>query len=146
MWQQSSDLVVGNRGYSDENTDARRYGLSWTFQSSEYRNDPILSDGSAWFVFVGYEECRFHPRLHSLSSSSGQPAHTQGTSFRPPEQEKEGLLQIRTAISRGQVSGCFHYQGIEKFNAAAHRRKLDLDSYMGFWGFSSVWSVSSTPN
>ena len=38
---------------------ARRYGPSWTFQSFEFRKDPIFSDSSARVVFVEYEDVHF---------------------------------------------------------------------------------------
>jgi len=31
---------------------AHRYGLSWTFQSSAFRRDPILNDAEKWVCFV----------------------------------------------------------------------------------------------
>jgi hypothetical protein len=35
---------------------ANRYGLSWTFQDSPTRHDPILSMPEAWVCFVVYED------------------------------------------------------------------------------------------
>ena len=35
---------------------ANRYGLSWTFQDSPNRRDPILSMPEAWVCFVVYED------------------------------------------------------------------------------------------
>jgi hypothetical protein len=35
---------------------AKRYGLSWTFQDSPKRRDPILSMPEAWVCFVVYED------------------------------------------------------------------------------------------
>jgi len=35
---------------------ANRYGLSWTFQDSPRRRDPILSMPEAWVCFVVYED------------------------------------------------------------------------------------------
>lgn len=35
---------------------ARRYGLSWTFQASPERHDPILSMPDAWICFVVFED------------------------------------------------------------------------------------------
>lgn len=37
---------------------ADRYGLSWTFQDSEKRRDPILSMPEAWVCFVVYEDLK----------------------------------------------------------------------------------------
>lgn len=31
---------------------ARKYGLSWTFQQSGFRNDPVLGNPEAWICFV----------------------------------------------------------------------------------------------
>ena len=35
---------------------AGRYGLSWTFQDSELRKDPILKNPEAWVFFVEYDD------------------------------------------------------------------------------------------
>lgn len=35
---------------------AKRYGLSWTFQASPRRRDPILSQPEAWVCLVVYED------------------------------------------------------------------------------------------
>lgn len=46
---------------------ANRYGLSWTFQDSPRRRDPILSQPEAWVCFVVFEdrqpgfECLVYP-------------------------------------------------------------------------------------
>jgi hypothetical protein len=37
---------------------ANRYGLSWTFQDSPERHDPILSMPEAWVCLVAYEDLR----------------------------------------------------------------------------------------
>lgn len=37
---------------------AKRYGLSWTFQNSLKRRDPILSLPEAWVCLVGYEDLK----------------------------------------------------------------------------------------
>jgi hypothetical protein len=37
---------------------ANRYGLSWTFQDSPKRRDPILSMPDAWICFVVYEDLK----------------------------------------------------------------------------------------
>jgi hypothetical protein len=37
---------------------ANRYGLSWTFQDSPKRRDPILSMPEAWVCFVVYEDLK----------------------------------------------------------------------------------------
>ena len=35
---------------------AKKYGLSWTFQSSSFRRDPILDDKEKWVCFVEYDD------------------------------------------------------------------------------------------
>ncbi len=35
---------------------AQRYGLSWTFQQSKFRTDPILAQPEAWVCFVEYHD------------------------------------------------------------------------------------------
>lgn len=46
---------------------AQHYGLSWTFQKSSYRTDPILQKNEAWVCFVAYNDlsatpvCRVFP-------------------------------------------------------------------------------------
>lgn len=48
---------------------AKRYGLSWTFQDSPKRRDPILETPEAWVSFVVFEdtgpglECAVYPLL-----------------------------------------------------------------------------------
>jgi len=48
-------------------SDAKRYGLSWTFQDSPERRDPVLSLPEAWVCLVVYEdlkqdyECTVYP-------------------------------------------------------------------------------------
>jgi hypothetical protein len=48
---------------------AKRYGLSWTFQDSPERRDPVLTMPDAWVAFVVYEdkktsyECVVYPLL-----------------------------------------------------------------------------------
>jgi hypothetical protein len=37
---------------------AQRYGLSWTFQDSPERRDPILSNPEAWVCLVAFEDRR----------------------------------------------------------------------------------------
>ena len=67
-WEE--DLFIGAEGLAvktQKQTAAKKYGLSWTFQSSGYRNDPILKDPFAWVCFVAcndeslYYECTVYP-------------------------------------------------------------------------------------
>jgi hypothetical protein len=64
---------------------ALRYGLSWTFQSSGYRNDPILKMPDAWVSFVecddqnGYD-CIVYPpfQIKELTFKDPILAHLKG--------------------------------------------------------------------
>lgn len=67
-WEE--DLFINGEGVAvktQKQTMAEKYGLSWTFQASGYRNDPILEDLFAWVCFVAcndksiYYECTVHP-------------------------------------------------------------------------------------
>ncbi len=50
---------------TQEITQAKKYGLSWTFQCSDYRKDPILKDPNKWICFVEFDQkngtCRVFP-------------------------------------------------------------------------------------
>jgi hypothetical protein len=51
---------------TQKTTASARYGLSWTFQSSSYRKDPILTKPNAWVCFVECNdknnfECTVYP-------------------------------------------------------------------------------------
>ena len=46
---------------------ADRYGLSWTFQDSPERRDPILDMPDAWVCLVVYEDLKKKYRMFSLS-------------------------------------------------------------------------------
>lgn len=50
-----SDLYVNGTALAvktQRQSAAERYGLSWTFQKSNYRTDPILQNPEAWVCFV----------------------------------------------------------------------------------------------
>lgn len=50
-----SDLYVNNLALAvktQRKSAAERYGLSWTFQKSSFRTDPILQKPEAWVCFV----------------------------------------------------------------------------------------------
>lgn len=65
---------------------ANRYGLSWTFQDSPKRRDPILSTPDAWVCFVVYEdlkpefECIVYPlrKIKQLIFEAPRLAHLAG--------------------------------------------------------------------
>ncbi len=40
---------------------AQRYGLSWTFQKSRFRSDPILQNPEAWVCFVEFNDVTATP-------------------------------------------------------------------------------------
>jgi hypothetical protein len=46
---------------TQRSTAARRYGLSWTFQQSRFRTDPILQNPEAWVCFVEYQDLSENP-------------------------------------------------------------------------------------
>ena len=55
------DLLVEDVGLAvktQKKSAALRYGLSWTFQSSGYRTDPILKSPYAWVCFVECDDTR----------------------------------------------------------------------------------------
>lgn len=64
---QVNDLDVAVK--TQRRSAANRYGLSWTFQDSPERHDPILDMPEAWVAFVVYEdtgtgfECTVYPLL-----------------------------------------------------------------------------------
>ena len=51
---QVNDLDVAVK--TQRRSAAKRYGLSWTFQDSPQRHDPILEMPEAWVAFVVYED------------------------------------------------------------------------------------------
>jgi hypothetical protein len=64
------DLKVDGIGLgvkTQKKSAAKKYGLSWTFQFSDMRKDPILNDKDAWICFVecndldGSYECIVYP-------------------------------------------------------------------------------------
>ncbi|MEL6720179.1 MAG: hypothetical protein AAFO82_03015 [Bacteroidota bacterium] len=72
----AEDLYIDDIGLAvktQKRSAANRYGLSWTFQSSERRKDPILNDPLAWVCFVVFEDvgnknCLVYPakQIHML--------------------------------------------------------------------------------
>ncbi|MBU1100417.1 MAG: hypothetical protein KKA84_08440 [Bacteroidetes bacterium] len=66
-------------------TNAEKYGLSWTFQSSGKRRDPILDDPSAWVCLVKCNdknnfECTVYPmeRIGDLTFREPKLDHLKG--------------------------------------------------------------------
>lgn len=54
-----SDLYVNGTALAvktQRKSAAQRYGLSWTFQKSSFRTDPILQKPEAWVCFVELED------------------------------------------------------------------------------------------
>jgi hypothetical protein len=57
----ASDLKINDLGVAvktQRRSAAKRYGLSWTFQDSPTRRDPILSMPEAWVCLVVYEDMK----------------------------------------------------------------------------------------
>ena len=56
---------------------AKKFGLSWTFQSGTYRKDPILYNPNAWVCFVEFNEttrqCRVYPPYQIKELKFGEP-------------------------------------------------------------------------
>ncbi|MEM9884885.1 MAG: hypothetical protein AAF849_03265 [Bacteroidota bacterium] len=79
-WEE--DLFVDDIGLAvktQKRTSADRYGLSWTFQCSERRKDPVLNHPLAWVCFVVFEDttdksCSVYPAMQ-----------IQELRFRPPK-------------------------------------------------------------
>jgi len=56
-WEE--DLYIDDIGMAvktQKRSSANHYGLSWTFQCSEKRRDPVLKDPLAWVCFVVFED------------------------------------------------------------------------------------------
>ncbi|MDX1940903.1 MAG: hypothetical protein SFU99_10160 [Saprospiraceae bacterium] len=61
-WEE--DLYVNGIGLAvktQRRSAAQRYGLSWTFQKSQFRTDPILQKPDAWVCFVEYNDLNEKP-------------------------------------------------------------------------------------
>jgi hypothetical protein len=64
---------------TQKRTASERYGLSWTFQSSSYRKDPILTKPDAWVCFVECNdknnsfECIVYPPYQMKEIILGEP-------------------------------------------------------------------------
>lgn len=61
-WEE--DLYVNGSGLAvktQRRSAAQRYGLSWTFQKSKFRTDPILQKPEAWVCFVEYNDLNEKP-------------------------------------------------------------------------------------
>jgi hypothetical protein len=83
-----SDLKVQNTTIAvktQANSNAEKYGLSWTFQSSPNRTDPILNSKDAWVCFVEcYDDneykCKVFPprQINELHFSEPKLDHLKG--------------------------------------------------------------------
>lgn len=59
-----SDLYVNDVALAvktQRKSAAQRYGLSWTFQKSRFRTDPILQNPEAWVCFVEFDDVAATP-------------------------------------------------------------------------------------
>jgi hypothetical protein len=75
-----SDLYIDGLGLAvktQATSLARKFGLSWTFQSGIYRKDPILNNLGAWVCFVEFNEathqCRVYPPYQIKELTFGEP-------------------------------------------------------------------------
>ena len=85
-WEE--DLFVDDIGLAvktQKRSSAERYGLSWTFQTSQKRKDPVLNDPLAWVCFVVYEDtgdknCLVYPamQIQELSFKAPKLKYLQG--------------------------------------------------------------------
>ena len=78
-WQ--SDLIVNGHHVAvktQTKSNARKYGLSWTFQQSEIRKDPILKNPEAWVCFVECDEA------NNYKCTVYPPARIKDLNFQPP--------------------------------------------------------------
>ena len=65
---------------------ASKYGLSWTFQNSEIRKDPILKNPEAWVCFVEVDDsdekfyCKVFPpcKIRKLQFREPKLSHLKG--------------------------------------------------------------------
>ena len=83
-----SDLLVNGTPLAvktQTKSNARKYGLSWTFQQSALRRDPILDDPEAWVCFVECDErnayrCTVYPpkKIKDLHFKSPRLQHLLG--------------------------------------------------------------------
>jgi hypothetical protein len=77
----ADDLYVNNVGFAvktQKRSAAKRYSLSWTFQSGQYRKDIILNKPEAWVVFVEYDDivhnvCFVYPPFQIKELKFGEP-------------------------------------------------------------------------
>lgn len=82
------DLFVNNIGFAiktQRRTAAKKYSLSWTFQSGTMRKDSILQRPLAWVIFVEYDDtqpynCHVYPpyQINNLIFDVPKLAHLRG--------------------------------------------------------------------
>lgn len=75
-----ADLYVNGIGLAVKTQTAaaaRRFGLSWTFQSGTHRQDPILNKPESWVCFVKFDEqnhqCMVYPPYQIKELTFGEP-------------------------------------------------------------------------
>lgn len=77
-----ADLFVNNAGIAvktQKRSAAKKYSLSWTFQCSRLRSDPILLHPKAWVLFVEFDDlsatpvCYVYPPLQIEELQFEQP-------------------------------------------------------------------------
>ncbi|MBA2329491.1 MAG: hypothetical protein ACR2KB_16070 [Chitinophagaceae bacterium] len=59
----NADLFVNNKGVAvktQKTSAAKKYSLSWTFQSGPKRRDIILDKPESWIIFVEYDDVNLH--------------------------------------------------------------------------------------
>ncbi|HYV91128.1 MAG TPA: hypothetical protein VE978_05070 [Chitinophagales bacterium] len=85
----STDLMINEIEVAvktQKKSAANKYGLSWTFQFSQVRKDPILKNPEAWICFVEYDDtdekysCRVFPprKMKSLPLKEPKLQHLKG--------------------------------------------------------------------
>lgn len=79
-WQE--DLFINKTGISvktQKQSMAKKYGLSWTFQSGVSRKDIVLQKPDAWIVFTAYDDtnslniCEVYPPFQVKELIFGEP-------------------------------------------------------------------------
>ena len=78
----TEDLFINGVGLSVKTQKvsvAKKYGLSWTFQSNSIRRDKILSEHEAWICFVALDDtasdliCHVYPPCQMKELKFGEP-------------------------------------------------------------------------
>lgn len=85
----TADLIVNEIEVAvktQKKSAAKKYGLSWTFQNSEIRKDPVLKNPEAWICFVECDDsdanfsCKVFPpkKMKSLLMKEPKLPHLKG--------------------------------------------------------------------